>query len=201
LPTAAGTEGDAMIDSWMQRGVAHFQRLGATATGVRVHDRATALDATHAARVRQANFVYLSGGKPSYLYDTLVDTPVWAAIVSVHQNGGVVAGCSAGAMIMGSRIGGPGGGGKGFSLLPDTAILPHYDEFPGIVGRVMRWFSGANVTMVGIDGNTALLHSAAGYEVAGLGGVTILNSSGNTRYTSGPLPPHVLAAPDDARHD
>ena len=52
IPAAAGTEGDAMIDSWMNRGVAHFQRLGVQASGVRVHDKETAHNLDFANQIR-----------------------------------------------------------------------------------------------------------------------------------------------------
>src|SRR5947208_2833436 len=77
LPTAAGTEGAERIGYWSRLGVEHFTRLGAQAEAVEVINRATASDETFAARIRNANFVYLSGGKPDYLFKTLADTPVW----------------------------------------------------------------------------------------------------------------------------
>lgn len=192
LPTAAGREGDAMIQSWMQKGVTHFNRLGVTVTGVPVIDAATAHSQTYADAVRQANFVYLSGGHPGYLADCLDGSPVWDAILGVHLQGGIVAGCSAGAMIMGERISGPGGNRNGFNLLPGTVIIPHFDEFPGIVTRVMRFFSGSSLTMLGIDGRTALVVDNGRYEVLGSGHVTVFNGSGHTAYHHGPIPTTAL---------
>ncbi|MEO1057687.1 MAG: Type 1 glutamine amidotransferase-like domain-containing protein, partial [Actinomycetota bacterium] len=103
LPTAAGTEGDVMIDDWMQRGVDHFTSLGVEADGVRVWDDATANDPAFAERIAAADFVYLSGGKPGYLMSTLTGTRAWNAISDVIERGGLLAGCSAGAMIQGER--------------------------------------------------------------------------------------------------
>ncbi len=105
LPTAAGTEGAERIRYWSDLGVAHFAGLGARAEAVGVIDRESAHDASCVARIESANFVYLSGGKPQYLYDTLVGSPTWAAIMRVLEGGGVVAGCSAGAMICGTAFG------------------------------------------------------------------------------------------------
>ena len=96
LPTAAGTEGAERIRYWSELGVRHFAGLGAQAEAVPVIDRPTAHDASCVARIEAANFVYLSGGKPQYLYDTLAGSPAWAAIMRVLEGGGVVAGCSAG---------------------------------------------------------------------------------------------------------
>lgn len=189
LPTAAGQEGDAMIQSWMQKGVAHFTRLGVTVTAVPVINRATAQNVAYAAAIRQANFVYLSGGNPGYLHESLANTPVWEAILSVHQSGGVVAGCSAGAMIMGERIAGPGGNREGFNLLPGTIIMPHFDEFPGILSRVMRLLSSRSLTMIGIDGRTALVVAENGrLEVLGQNQVTFFTQTGTQKYNHGDLP-------------
>ena len=186
IPAAAGTEGDAMIDSWLNRGVAHFTKLGVETHGVRVHNRATAENLDFADQIKQANFVYLSGGKPSYLYNLMHDTPVWNAILDVHHKGGVVAGCSAGAMIMGTQFM-YGGTTDAFDLVPNSVIIPHFDEFPGFLSRIMRAFQSSNRTMYGIDGYTALVvdPTKPHYEVLGSGGVTVITKSDRTRYISG----------------
>ncbi|NET73025.1 MAG: type 1 glutamine amidotransferase-like domain-containing protein [Sphaerospermopsis sp. SIO1G2] len=175
-----------MIDSWMNRGVAHFENLGAKATGVRVHDQQTAHDTALAAQIRQANFVYLSGGKPNYLYEVMHGSPVWEAIVSVHESGGIVAGCSAGAMIMGAQFV-YSGATQAFGLVPNSVIIPHFDEFPGFLSRVMSLFKNSSLNMFGIDGYTALVVQDDQYTVEGLGGVTLIQQSGKTRYTHGEI--------------
>ncbi|MEZ5256810.1 MAG: Type 1 glutamine amidotransferase-like domain-containing protein [Ilumatobacteraceae bacterium] len=106
LPTAAGREGDEKIDDWMHRGAAYFTSLGADAEPVRVWDRDSANDPSLAERIASADFVYLSGGRPSYLHDTLNGSLAWHAITSVVERGGLLAGCSAGAMIQGERFAG-----------------------------------------------------------------------------------------------
>ena len=194
LPTAAGQEGAAMVQSWMDKGVAHFQRLGVPVTAVPVIDATTAHNPDYATIIRQANFVYLSGGNPGYLADCLAGSPVWEAILGIHQQGGVVAGCSAGAMIMGERIAGPRGSRDGFNLLPGTLIMPHFDEFPGLISRVVRLFSGRSLTMIGVDGRTALVvdNELAGengrYEVLGSGHVTVFSSNSTQKYGQGERP-------------
>ncbi len=161
LPTAAGAEGRARVNYWMDLGVSHFQRLGAQAEGVPVIDRASAEDSGCAQRIREANFVYLSGGKPNYLYDTLAGTAVWGAILEVLNGGGVLAGCSAGAMVCGQRAV-PRGRHPGFNLLPGAVIIPHYDELPHCdelpvrVASLLKVWLARRATLVGIDGNTAL---------------------------------------------
>jgi len=185
LPTAAGLEGTERIGYWSRLGVEHFTRLGARAEAVEVIDRATANDETFAAHIRRANFVYLSGGKPDYLFKTLTGTPVWSAIVQVLENGGVVAGCSAGAMIFGEQY--PSfptmwPWQRAFNFLPGAIILPHYDEFGDGFGKFVRTMLPRGATLLGIEGNTALVSSDGKFEVSGSGGVTVWNRKQKKRF-------------------
>src|SRR6185436_15197214 len=93
LPTAAGLDGAETIARWSRMGVEHFTRLGAQAESVEVVTRQNADDDALVDRLRAANFVYLSGGKPDYLYRVLHGTRAWEAIAGVLAGGGVVAGC------------------------------------------------------------------------------------------------------------
>jgi len=88
LPTAAGLEGDERIHYWSQLGIDHFTQLGATAEALPVIDRASAQNVAYAKRIEAANFVYLSGGNPAHLYDSLNNTPVWDAIKGGLQRWG-----------------------------------------------------------------------------------------------------------------
>ncbi len=87
LPTAAGTEGPERVGYWSRLGVTHFTRLGVAVESVPVINRADAQNPALAEQVAEANFVYLSGGRPDYLFKTLTGTPVWAAIQGVLAAG------------------------------------------------------------------------------------------------------------------
>jgi cyanophycinase len=187
LPTAAGTEGDDRINYWCDLGVDHFSQLGAQVEAVRVIDRVTAQDSSLAERVRSANFVYLSGGKPAYLYNTLYSTPVWEAITGVLQRGGVVAGCSAGAMIFGERI--PtslfsNNWQPAFNFLPGAFIIPHFDEIPRMMLHGMRLVAG-KLKVVGIEGSTALVCGLDGVSVQGSGSVALIDDGHETKFNAG----------------
>jgi cyanophycinase len=185
LATAAGQEGAERIAYWSELGVRHFTHLGAQVETLPVIDRAGAQDERWAERILGSNFVYLSGGRPDYLYRTLKDTPVWQAILSVHQRGGVVAGCSAGAMIMGARLLGFPGLQPAFELIPGTVIVPHFDEIPAAFVKTVHFLAARDKTVIGIEGNTALVIVKNQREVLGSGGVTIWNHSLKRRYTGG----------------
>lgn len=185
LPTAAGTEGAATIARWSEMGVAHFTQLGAQAEAVPVVDAASANNPDFAERIRAANFIYLSGGKPTYLYETLHGSLAWQAIQDVLAQGGILAGCSAGAMIMGTRIPGFPRWQTAFSLLPQAVVIPHFDEISAGMVKLARFLSARSLTLLGIEGNTALVANNSHYQVLGSGGVTVWNQRQKRRYVQG----------------
>lgn len=209
LPTAAGLED---TKPWTDMGVAHFRWLGAQVDYADVLDNISANDPAHAAKVRAANFVYLSGGSPGHLLTSLQGTLVWEAIQAVYNDGGVLAGCSAGAMVLGGttrvrRAGAPAGPpsdlswewATGLSLLPGIIVAPHFnrqtpERLRGLVSSVP-----AEHVVVGVDEHTAAV-SVEGTDdwlVMGRGTVSVIHGEAHDTYQPGQRfsIPHVHVAP------
>jgi cyanophycinase len=191
VPTASAPDGEGVPERWARMGVEHFAELGVTAEPVMLLNRTDAENADIATRLANANFIYFSGGKPRYLLETLQGTLSWQAILEVFAAGGIIAGCSAGAMVLGGEVFDfpqiwrtiPALG-----LVPGIAVIPHFDELPSLmVGTVTR--SRRKVTVVGIDGATALVGSGHQWIVYGRGSVTIFTQNGKQRYTEGEAVP------------
>jgi cyanophycinase len=194
LPTAAGREGSDRIGYWSRLGVEHFERLGARPEALPVIDRQSANNPALAAAITAADLVYLSGGKPEYLHRTLDGTLTWQAILSVLAGGGLLAGCSAGAMVLGEKFFGFPGWHTGFNLLPGVTVVPHFDEIPGALSRSIHALAGKQLMVAGIEANTALVRNGSQYEVLGAGGVTLWKGASKIRYTAGALPAAALSA-------
>jgi cyanophycinase len=195
LPTAAGAEGPERIGYWARLGIEHFTRLQAQVRSLPVVDSASANDSALAAAVAEADFVYLSGGRPDYLHRTLAGSLAWKAILSVLESGGMIAGCSAGAMVLGEAFFGipPWRRSPGFRLLPGAMIIPHFDEIPRWISAFLRFGSGRGLTTIGIEANTALFVDKGRMEVIGSGGATVFTRAGKKRYAQGGLPPWPLS--------
>jgi cyanophycinase len=186
LPTAAGTEGPDRIRYWSELGVNHFNHLGAVAQALPVITRQDAGNKDLAEQVRQAEFVYLSGGRPDYLFNVLQESLVWQAIRDVLEQGGILAGCSAGAMVMGAKVPGFPRAKPAFNLLPDNfMIVPHFDEIPTLFFRLMRLLTSSRFRMVGIPGSTALVVRDSQAKVLGKGSVELWSRKGRRRWMPG----------------
>jgi cyanophycinase len=194
LPTASAPDGAGVPERWLKMGVDHFTRLGAQADGLLLLDREACDDPTQADRIRAANLVYFSGGKPDYLRQALDGTAVWAAVREVFDRGGVIAGCSAGAMIMGGyvpefsmKVGVPwiNRWSPSFALVPGAVVVPHYNEFPEVMVTLMFGRRPPGSYLIGIDAHTALVGYDHAWQVLGAGRVTVRRGHGTKRYTAG----------------
>jgi cyanophycinase-like exopeptidase len=188
LPTAAGTEGETVVSRWMGMGVEHFRALGADVEALRIVDRTTADDEGMASVIRKADLVYLSGGKPSHLIDSLRETPTWHAILHVLARGGVLAGCSAGAMILGSWI--PNWPAlttrsAAFGLVPNAIVLPHFDQMFGRLALLTQIARPEGAYLLGVDGMTGLLVGTDGWRVLGDRRVVIDDGTGKQELHAG----------------
>jgi cyanophycinase-like exopeptidase len=192
IPTAAGKEGERRLQYWVDLGRAQAKRLGVTPVPLVVTSRDQAEDPAVVKEVDGAGLIYLSGGDPGFLADTLRDTALWRAIVAAWRGGAALAGCSAGAMAMADRVPDwrhPSGGHRvGLGLLPHVRVLPHFDRLlgrmPDLLTRpVLRPPDG--VTMVGIDEETALVGGPERYTVAGRQSVWLLGSGPRREFTPG----------------
>lgn len=171
LATAAAPEGPAVLRRWHDLGAEAARRLGVEQVVVQVVDRSSALDPDQAALISGAGLVYLSGGNPRFLAQTLRDTPVWAAIVAEWRAGAALAGCSAGAMALSASL--PDvrhpwrAALAGLGLVPMVEVLPHFDAFAArMPDLVLRRVAGAptGVRVIGIDEDTALVGGLGGWD-------------------------------------
>lgn len=184
LPTAAGLESAHRLAYWRDLAAGHFASLGIEVETIDVHDRDTATDEA-AARIAGAGGVFLSGGNPGHLVESLRGTPVWEAIVAAWEGGAALSGCSAGAMAMSATL--PhfrSSGGEALGLLSGVSVIPHYDRFGRMMKPVVR-LHDRDITVVGIDEKTALHGGPDHWTVYGVGSVHVFGPEGTEVYRAG----------------
>jgi cyanophycinase len=186
IPTAAAPDGNHKHAG--EQGVRWFQKLGVkNVFPVNVIDPASANDPALADSIRAARLIYLLGGFPRYLGETLANSLCWHAALEAHEHGAVIAGSSAGAMVLCEHYHDPYEQTllRGLNLIPNACVIPHHNNF----GKA--WSSQLlkllpNAILIGIDERTgALTHSDTAWKVYGAGHVTIYRNEKVEVYKNG----------------
>lgn len=172
-------------------GVRWFRSLGATdAVALPLTDQASAGRADVVADLRAAQLIYLLGGFPHYLGQTLTGSQGWQAALAAHAAGALIAGSSAGAMVLCEHYYDPQAQRieRGLGLLPNACVLPHHNTFGQAWAPRLRALL-PSATLIGIDEHTALIDDGPGnaWRVYGPGAVAVYRSGGAQVYQAGDL--------------
>jgi cyanophycinase len=157
IPTAAAPDGNHLRAG--RNGVTWFKSLGAQdVAAVGLIDKLSANNRTIAESLRNAKLIYLLGGFPGYLGQTLKESAAWQAALEAYQQGAVIAGSSAGAMVLCQLYFDPDSGKvlEGLGLVQNALVLPHHNAFgKAWAPRLLSKLPG--VPLLGIDERTGLL--------------------------------------------
>lgn len=186
LPTAAAP--DKNHNRAGNFGLHWFLRLGAKQVFIAgVIDKNTANDPAIAEQIRSSKLIYMLGGFTHYLGETLKESLCWSAALEAYQNGAVIAGSSAGAMVMCEYYFDPSKKKvvRGLNLVSNALVLPHHNTFgKGWAGELRKTLP--EVLLIGIDERTGMINAADGkWEVHGGGGVTLYRSESTVSYGRG----------------
>lgn len=183
VPTAAASENPGKAAA---NGVDHFARLGADSSSIMVLNAEDANDESIIAPVDSANVIYLSGGNPAHLLDVLRASLLLDRVRQAMANGAILAGSSAGAMVMGSWM-----RFRGFhealGIATGIVTLPHHERSdPDSVLAEISGSAPPNTIFFGIDGASGCLGTPGGrWDVLGSGHVTVYRDGSWKRYASG----------------
>ena len=173
IPTAAAPDNNHQRAG--NNGIRWFQSLGASdVISLPLIDKPSATDGRIAKSLQAAKFIYMLGGFTGYLGETLTGSPAWEAVLEAYRSGAVIAGSSAGAMVMCEFYYDPGARRvvKGLSLVPNSLVLPHHNTF-GKSWAPQLTKQHPDVTLIGIDEQTGMLDDGGGtWTVYGRGSVT-----------------------------
>ena len=161
VPTAAAYEHPQRL---VEQAVSWFDRLGVAARGLELLARpdASAPDVVEA--LAASRFTYLVGGSPLHLRAVIKDSPAWDAIEAAWLAGGVLAGSSAGAMVLCDPMVDPRGGAftLGLGLLSGVAVIPAHNHWSEDAAHRTRKMSPPDLVLAGIDESTALIRDPDG---------------------------------------
>jgi cyanophycinase len=193
IPTAAARESENRINYWRSLGEVAAKSLGVTQDFLPIFTRDDANNLQLLKNVDDAALIYLSGGDPHYLAETLRDTLLWDLILKNWQSGGSLAGCSAGAMAFSGYV--PhfrlsrAQPTQGFGLLKEVRVIPHFDKFfkwiPDSAAKHLLDLPGDS-TLIGIDEDTAVVRRAnQDWQVWGKGKLHLLKGQTPGQFGAG----------------
>jgi cyanophycinase len=154
-----------------------FRGLGATNVSVvPVIDVKSAHDPKIMEILAMGRLFYLLGGFPRYLGETLLASAAWQAMLEAYTQGAVIAGSSAGAMVLCESYYDPHSREilPGLGLILKTCFLPHHNTFGrGWAADLRQRLPG--YTLLGLDEQTGALRLVGEEQwlVAGRGAATV----------------------------
>ena len=186
IPTAAAPDNNHQRAG--NNGIRWFQSLGAKdVVSVPLIDKPSANDESIVKSLQSAKLIYMLGGFTGYLGETLAGSAAWNAVLEAYKAGAVIAGSSAGAMVMcefyydlnqGQVV-------SGLNLIPNSLVLPHHNTF----GKswASRLLEVSHITLIGIDERTGIIDdgSSKTWSVLGQGEATLYRNTQIEAYQTG----------------
>lgn len=183
IPTAAAADHNHIRAG--NNGVRWFQSLGAkNVYTADVIDSKSANDSSLAASIRTSRLIYLLGGFPRYLGETLANSKCWQAALDAFQAGAVIAGSSAGAMVLCEHYYDPYEKKllRGLNLISNACVLPHHNNFGRNWAKQLA-HSLPDSILIGIDEQTGMLGDMdGGWQVHGAGEVMLYRAGSTVSY-------------------
>lgn len=163
-------------------GVKNIKRLD-------VNNRKDAFDTENAKLVKEADLLFFTGGDQLRITSILGGTPIYDALKELCDNGGLIAGTSAGASVMSDTMIVTGEDDEsprkctlkmspGLGLMRNIIVDQHFAQ-RGRIGRLLTGIAqNPEVLGIGIDEDTAIIVSDDGIvEVIGSGAVYFIDGS------------------------
>ena len=186
IPTAAAPDNNHKRAG--NNGIRWFRSLGAkNVFAVDVINAVSANDVSLAASIRTSRLIYLLGGFPRHLGETLANSACWQAALDACEQGAVIAGSSAGAMVLCEHYYDPYGKKllRGLNLIPNACVLPHHNNFGKSWARQLIQLLPAS-TLIGIDEQTGMIDDGSGeWRVYGAGEIKIYQGGRDQIHTRG----------------
>jgi len=190
IPTAAAPDNNHRRAG--SNGVSWFRSLGAqNVVALPLIDRASANDSSIVAEVKRATLIYLLGGFTGYLGETLAHSASYEAMLAAYEAGAVIAGSSAGAMVLCQYYYNPAAKKivDGLGLVPNTCVLPHHNTFGKNWAKQLSQLL-PHVVLLGIDERTGMLDDGdagrkVGWNVYGQGNVTLYRNGSPLTHKRG----------------
>ena len=179
--TAAGKESDERLLYWQNLAVDHFSTLGIKHKHFDARNRDDLNQDIVLDEMKNSNFIFFSGGSPTHLFDSIQDSKFSQELKNV-ENRGIIAGCSAGAMIMGEKM----IKGTGLNYIANTIVIPHYGEsFYSWISNTVKVLNRGKYKLLCLEKDTYFIKDKNEYRVLGKQQVHIIFKKEHYTFSDG----------------
>ena len=179
--TAAGKESDERLLYWQNLAVDHFSTLGVEHKHFDARNRDDLNQDTVLDEMKNTNFIFFSGGSPTHLFDSIHDSKFSQELKNV-ENRGIIAGCSAGAMIMGEKM----IKGTGLNYIANTIVIPHYGEsFYSWISNTVKVLNRGKYKLLCLEKDTYFIKDKNEFRVLGKQQVHIIFKKEHYTFSDG----------------
>ena len=179
--TAAGKETDERLSYWESLAIEHFKNLNVNHKHIDARNRNDLNNDSVIEEMKKSNFVFFSGGSPNHLYDSINNSKFSDELLKIEKRG-IIAGCSAGAMIMGEKM----IKGVGLNYLPNTIVIPHYGEsFYSWISNTVKVLNRGKYKLLCLEKDTYFIKDDVQLSVLGKQNVHIIFKKEHHTFSDG----------------
>jgi cyanophycinase len=172
----------------INEGLAWFNKIGAyNLKGLAINNREEADNAEHTETIVNNKLIYLVGGDPSFIPETLLNTALYEALkTAVYKRNAVLVGSGAGAMALAQHFYNTDNHKieKGLNFVPDTVVIPYFSTN----GR--KWYKiiqpqMSNTYIIGLDEKTGMFGFGNDWQVCGRSWITVYKNDKPRKFVKG----------------
>ena len=181
--TAAGKESIERQKYWKNLATKHFKSLGVRHKHFEANNK-NEIDAKHVINeMSQANIVYFSGGNPQHLINSISADNFMNELKRIKKIG-ILAGCSAGAMIMGEKM----IKGTGLNFIKNSIIIPHYGEsYYSWISNTVKLLNKGKYKLICLEKETYFTITESNIKIIGNNNIHIIYKNEHTTYSDGDI--------------
>tara|TARA_X000000368_G_scaffold413852_1_gene402615 strand:- start:933 stop:1676 length:744 start_codon:yes stop_codon:yes gene_type:complete len=179
--TAAGKESEEKQEYWENLANTHFKSLNVRHKHIKARNKEEIINNDVLYEISKSNFVYFSGGNPQHLFNSINNNKFINELLRIKKEG-ILAGCSAGSMIMGERM----IKGKGLNFIKNSIIIPHYGEsYYSWITNTIKILNKGKYKLICLEKDTYFVMNESEIKIIGKNNIHIIYKKDHQTFSDG----------------
>ena len=179
--TAAGKESEEKQEYWENLANTHFKSLNVRHKHIKARNKEEIINNDVLYEISKSNFVYFSGGNPQHLFNSINNNKFINELLRIKKEG-ILAGCSAGSMIMGERM----IKGKGLNFIKNSIIVPHYGEsYYSWITNTIKILNKGKYKLICLEKDTYFVINESKIKIIGKNNIHIIYKKDHQTFSDG----------------